>query len=184
MRGFIIPIAGACITEFEGHLPGAARAYRGDGIHEGLDFYQWASCVTIDYSTAALAAKAGVVIRADLDYVDITPADWARFQEDWQAPGVLDEARGRQVWIDHGRGIVTRYAHLSAIGAGIAAGIEVQRGQIVGYVGESGQQEVYNAPGTDLHLHFEIRTADSYLGEGLSPLEARYLYLQAFGLAE
>ena len=184
LRGFIVPLAGACITEFDGHLPSAARAYRDHGIHEGLDFYQWASCVTISTSTEVLAAKAGVVIRADVDYVDITPEDWARFQQDWDAPGVLDEARGRQVWIDHGRGIVTRYAHLSAITDGISVGVEVEQGRPIGYVGESGQQEVYLNPGSDLHLHFEIRIGQSWLGEGRSPADGRQLYLQAFGLAE
>ncbi len=183
LRGFIVPIAGACITEFDGHLPSAPRAYRNHGTHEGLDFYQWASCVTISTATEALAAKAGVVIRADTDYVDITPDDWARFQQDWDAPGVLDEARGRQVWIDHGRGIVTRYAHLSAIAEGVAVGVEVEQGQPIGYIGESGQQEVYLDPGSDLHLHFEIRIGDGWLGQGLAPQEGRVLYLRAFGLA-
>ena len=184
VRGFIIPIAGACVTEFDGHLPAAERAYRNDGVHEGLDFYQWASCTTVDYSVEILAAKAGVVIRADLDYVDITPADWDRFiAANWEGEQILDELRGRQVWIDHGRGIVTRYAHLSAIAEGIATGVEVRQGQVIGYPGESGQQEVYNAPGTDIHLHFEIRIGNSWLGQGETPQAARQLYLEAFDLA-
>ena len=185
LRGFVIPIAGACITEFPGHLPGSPRTYRNDGIHEGIDFYQWASCTTVDYATEVLAAKAGLVIRADVDYVDITPADWDRFiAAGWEGEEILDELRGRQVYIDHGRGIVTRYAHLSAIAVGVAAGITVEQGQVIGYAGESGQQEVYANPGTDIHLHFEIRVGDGWLGEGESPEAARSLYLQAFGLAD
>ena len=184
LRGFIVPIRGACITEFEGHLPSSPRAYRNDGVHEGIDLYQWASCTTVDYDTEILAAKAGVVIRADLDYVDITPADWDRFiAANWEGEGILDELRGRQVWIDHGRGIVTRYAHLSVIMDGIAVGAEVEQGQVIGYPGESGQQEVYNEPGTDIHLHFEIRIGDGWLGQGEKPQAARQLYLEAFGLA-
>jgi len=192
LQGFIVPIAGAHVTEYEGHLPNATRTYRNDGIHEGFDFYEWAARVTIDYNTEILAAKSGVVIRADLDYVDITPADWARFESFWedgfesdqQAEDVLDELRGRQVWLDHGRGVVTRYAHLSAIAEGIAVGVEVQQGQVIGYPGESGQEEVYHAPGTDIHLHFEIRIGDGWLGQGETPLAARALYLNAFGITE
>ena len=185
LRGFIIPIAGACITEFEGHLPSAERAYRNHGVHEGLDFYEWASCTRVDYGTEILAAKAGVVIRADLDYVEITPADWDRFiAAGWEGEEILDELRGRQVWIDHGRGVVTRYAHLSVIAEGIALGVEVRQGQLIGYPGESGQQEVYANPGTDIHLHFEIRVGDGWLGQGESPQAARQLYLQAFGLID
>ena len=185
LRGFIVPIQGACVTEFPGHLPEASRAYRNDGVHEGLDFYQWASCTTISFSTEILAAKAGVVVRADVDYVDITPADWERFQAaNWEGDAILDELRGRQVWIDHGRGIVTRYAHLSAIADGIVKGAEVQQGQVIGYPGESGQREVYANPGTDIHLHFEIRVGNGWLGQGKTPREARDLYLQAFGRAD
>ena len=185
LRGFIIPIAGACITEFEGHLPTAERTYRNDGVHEGLDFYQWASCTTVDYATEVLAAKAGVVVRADLDYIEVTPADWDRYiAANWEGEDILDELRGRQVWIDHGRGVVTRYAHLSAIAEGVAVGVEVQQGQVIGYPGESGQQEVYANPGTDIHLHFEIRIAEGWLGQGQSPQEARRLYLVAFGQAD
>ncbi len=185
LRGFIVPIQGACVTEFPGHLPEASRAYRNDGVHEGLDFYQWASCTTISFSTEILAAKAGVVVRADVDYVDITPADWERFQAaNWEGDEILDELRGRQVWIDHGRGIVTRYAHLSAIADGIVKGAEVQQGQVIGYPGESGQREVYANPGTDIHLHFEIRVGNGWLGQGKTPREARDLYLQAFGRAD
>ncbi len=184
LRGFIIPIVGACITEFEGHLPTSPRTYRNNGVHEGLDFYQWAACTAVDYGTPVLAAKAGVVVRADLDYVDITPADWERFiANNWEGEKILDELRGRQVWIDHGRGIVTRYAHLSVIADGIAVDVEVQQGDIIGYPGESGQQEVYLDSTVDLHLHFEIRIANGWLGQGETPPQARKLYLEAFGLA-
>ncbi|MCY3568217.1 MAG: M23 family metallopeptidase [Chloroflexi bacterium] len=184
LRGFIVPIADACISRHEGHLPGANRAYRNDGIHEGLDFYEWASCAVIDEFTPILAAKDGLVIRADLDYVDITPADWARFEAaNWAGEEILDELRGRQVYIDHGRGVVTRYAHLSAIAQGVAVGARVQQGQLIGFPGESGQREVYTDE-NDIHLHFEIRVGDSWLGQGQSPQQARQLYLQAFGLAD
>ena len=185
LRGFDIPIAGACITEFEGHLPSSSRAYRNDGVHEGLDFYQWASCTTVGYGTEVLAAKAGVVIRADLDYVEVTPSEWARFEEaNFEGEQILDRLRGRQVYIDHGRGIVSRYAHLSDIAEGIAIGVQVQQGQLIGYPGESGQREVYENPGTDIHLHFEIRIGAGWLGQGGTPQAARTLYLQAFDLVD
>ena len=182
LRGFDIPIAGACVSEHPGHLPGASRTYRNDGIHEGLDFYQWASCTTISYATEIRAAKAGVVVRADLDYIEVTPEEWAQFEAaNFAGEEILDRLRGRQVWIDHGRGVVTRYAHLSAIAEGIAVGVEVQQNQVIGNPGESGQQEVYLNPGTDIHLHFEIRIGDGWLGQGESPETGRLLYLQAFG---
>ncbi len=185
LLGFLMPLPGACVSAFEGHLPNAPRAYRNNGIHEGLDFYTEAACVPVDRTTPVLAAKAGVVLRADRAYVDLTPEDWARFEQaNFAGEEILDELRGRQVWIDHGQGIVTRYAHLSAIAAPIFEGVNVRAGQVIGFVGESGQRESFATPGSDLHLHFEIRINEGWLGQGLEPLAARLLYLYSFGLAD
>ena len=185
LLGFSMPLPGACVSAFEGHLPNAPRAYRNNGIHEGLDFYTEASCIPVDRTTPVLAAKAGVVLRADRAYVDVTPEDWARFEQaGFAGEEILDELRGRQVWIDHGQGIVTRYAHLSAIAAPIFEGVNVRVGQVIGFVGESGQRESFATPGSDLHLHFEIRINEGWLGQGLDPLAARLLYLYSFGLAD
>ena len=195
LTGFLVPIAaawrargdcsqpGGLITSFLGHLPGAERDYR-LGIHEGLDFYEWTSCIRINAATEVRAAKDGEVIRADHQYVEVTPAEWAAFERaGWRGEPILDRLRGRQVWIDHGAGVVTRYAHLSAIHPDVVEGARAAIGQVIGLVGESGQSVVWEAPGTDLHLHFEIRIGDQYLGQGLPPASARLLYLNAFGIA-
>ena len=184
LTGFALPLVGVCISEFEGHLPGAERAYR-NGTHEGLDFYEWASCAPASFGTAVLAAKGGVVVRADYGYQNLTAdqlaaAEAAGFQgEEW-----LDLFRGRQVWIDHGGGVMTRFAHLSAIAAGIEVGQPVDVGQVIAFIGESGTPASVLDPGSGYHLHFEIRVGDVFLGDGLDPFDARQLYLQAFGLAE
>ena len=72
----------------------------------------------------------------------------------------LDRIRGRQVWIDHGRQMVTRYAHLDTV-ADLRVGETVARGQVIGTVGSSGFEE--GGP----HLHFEVRVGDDYLGDWL-----------------
>jgi murein DD-endopeptidase MepM/ murein hydrolase activator NlpD len=59
---------------------------------------------------------------------------------------------GREVVIDHGHGIETLYAHLS--GFAVTAGQEVNRGDILGYVGSSGHS-------TGPHLHYEVRIHDT-----------------------
>ncbi len=189
LTGFLIPIDGACLSDFEGHLPGAPREYR-NGIHEGFDLYGWASCRPIDQGTAVLAAKVGTVIRIDKTYTELTIE---QFEEasDPLVPTLdperreffLDQLRGRQVWVDHGAGVVSRYAHLSAVAAGLEIGDLVRSGEVIGFVGESGQLEAITAPGTDYHLHLEIRVDDDYLGQGLPPLEARALYLALFDLS-
>ena len=54
---------------------------------------------------------------------------------------------GHYVTIAHGNGIQTLYSHLSS--AAVSVGTHVSRGQVIGYVGSSG-----NA--TTPHLHFEV----------------------------
>lgn len=69
---------------------------------------------------------------------------------------VLKAARGngygREILIDHGNGIETLYGHLS--GFAVTAGERVRRGQVIGYVGDSGRS-------TGPHLHYEVRIHDT-----------------------
>ena len=186
LTGFVLPVEGGCVPESELLLPGARRTYR-NGTHEGMDIYSEdvGGCpgLTVDTATPIFAAKAGVVVRANWAYQDLTQADFAAAAAaGFQGEAILDMFRGRQVEIDHGGGIVTRYAHLSAIAAGIEVGRTVQAGEIIAFAGESGTPESFQAPGTDIHGHFEIRVGDGYLGQGLVLAEARLLYLEAFGL--
>jgi Peptidase family M23 len=55
---------------------------------------------------------------------------------------------GRLVVVDHGFGITTWYAHLSAFAT--IAGARVKRGQVIGYCGISGRS-------TGPHVHYEVR---------------------------
>jgi hypothetical protein len=67
--------------------------------------------------------------------------------------GVVQSARrdgdfGNMVMIVHGRGLVTRYAHLDSFAEGIADGARVQRGDRIGSIGLTGLS-------TGPHVHFE-----------------------------
>ena len=59
---------------------------------------------------------------------------------------------GKTIMIEHGNGISTRYGHLS--GYAVTAGQHVHRGDVIGYVGESGRS-------TGPHLHYEVRINDT-----------------------
>ncbi len=178
------PIAGACLPSGDQLMPSASRPYR-QGIHEGIDFYDSDNCTAIGFDTEVLAAKDGRVIRADSDYEELTQAEVDEIDARIAAQGKCDEDcldtyRGRQVWIDHGAGVVTRYAHLSRVADGLQVGMSVRRGEVIGYVGNSGTPESLIDPNAEIHLHLEIRVGDSYLGQGLTPEEVRALYESAF----
>ncbi len=70
---------------------------------------------------------------------------------------------GQMLDIEHGRGVVTRYAHLS--GFAVSVGQAVTAGEIIGYVGRSGRS-------TGSHLHYEVRVNGGpvnpmkYMGHG------------------
>jgi len=184
LAGFIFPIEGACLPTSDNLMPNAYRGYR-HGVHEGVDFYDVDNCTPIGPGTEVRAAKGGRVIRADIEYKDLTAAELEELYAHIDELGTsdaqtLDRFRGRQVWIDHGRGVVTRYAHLGGLAPGIDDGVTVEQGQVVGYVGESGTPESVTNPGTEYHLHFEIRVGEGFLGEGLEPEEMRALYEAAF----
>ena len=183
-RGFAYPLAGACLPQSDALMPNAAREYRA-GAHEGLDFYEYDNCVEIPYGGPVLAAKDGVVVRADLHYRDLTAEELAAANERIAQGGanefeVVDLFRGRQVWVDHGDGIVTRYAHLSAVAEGVEEGASVVQGQTIAYVGDSGTPESLSNPRQETHLHWEFRTGETFLGAGQPPEEVRALYELVF----
>lgn len=182
--GFIYPIAGACMPQGDQLMPNAPRTYR-NGFHEGLDFYPGLACAEVKRGTPIVATAAGTVIRADLDYKDltlqqITELDAKTKAQGFSDPVTLDIYRGRQVWVDHGAGIVTRYCHLNSIDPAIKVGVSVKAGAVLAGAGESGTPESITAPNTELHLHFEVRVGDSFLGSGLPPATVRALYERLF----
>ncbi|MEJ2458291.1 MAG: M23 family metallopeptidase, partial [Novosphingobium sp.] len=69
--------------------------------------------------------------------------------------GVVEKAQwvsgyGRYVMLKHVNGYETGYGHMSRFADGIAPGVRVRQGQIIGYVGSTGVS-------TGNHLHFEIK---------------------------
>jgi murein DD-endopeptidase MepM/ murein hydrolase activator NlpD len=104
-------------------------------MHEGIDF-------NAPSGTPILAAGAGVVIFAG-----------------------FNTSYGNQVDVDHGGGVVTRYAHASKLL--VKEGEIVKQGQKIAEVGSTGRS-------TGAHLHFEVRVSDEaqdplkYLQSGLN----------------
>ncbi|MEP6744399.1 MAG: peptidoglycan DD-metalloendopeptidase family protein [Gemmatimonadota bacterium] len=162
LTGFAIPV-GYELPDDADLLPGSAREYRG-GFHEGIDF-------PLAFAMPVAAAKGGTIVRIDSDYTEWSEDDQLAgedqgYQLGFTPEAILDKLRGRQVWIDHGYGVVTRYAHLRGVEL-FSVGSIVEQGTVIGQVGNSGTK-------AGPHLHIEIRIGDAYLGDGLtgSPLLA------------
>ncbi|MBK8985877.1 MAG: M23 family metallopeptidase [Chloroflexi bacterium] len=168
--GFVSPI-GPNLAARDLQMPGAPRHYR-LGVHQGADFY-WR------LDSPVYAAADGTVIRATLDYAPPFPADFFAWQTESQQLGYTSEAgldfyRGRQVWIEHTGGLVSRYIHLNSIAYGIQEGQPIAQGQLLGTVGNSGSPASLESAEADAHLHFELWLGDHYVGQYLRPVETRY----------
>lgn len=97
--------------------------FSGEGaFHAGVD-------ISADYGAAVQATADGFVI--------------------WVGPRA---GSGRLIVVDHGAGITTWYAHLSAYR--VRRGQAVARGDVLGYVGTTGRS-------TGPHLHYEVRLYDA-----------------------
>ena len=93
--------------------------HAGAAMHPGID-------LAGAYGTPIYATADGTVLRAG-----------------WNSGGY-----GNMVELDHGRGIVTRYGHMSAVL--VHAGDRVTRGEQIGRMGSTGRS-------TGNHLHYEVR---------------------------
>ena len=69
---------------------------------------------------------------------------------------------GITVRLKHQKGYETLYAHMSRLASGIKPGTRVNQGQVIGYVGATGQA-------TGPHLHYEIRVK----GKPVNPMEVK-----------
>lgn len=173
------PIPGATVSTRDSHLPGAPRPYR-SGIHEGLDYYSGFCGVPVNFGDPVYAAGGGYVYRIDHDYSEPATAQRDELLRQSIAAGstsaaVLDMLRGRQVWISHEHGVVTRYAHLHEVASQLQVGDRVEAGTLIGTVGNSGTSSGAIGSQDGAHLHFEIRLGDSYLGKGMEPGAVRLL---------
>ena len=63
----------------------------------------------------------------------------------------IRQGYGNCVEVSHGNGLMTRYAHMSRIGARV--GEKVAAGAVIGQIGSTGRS-------TGPHLHFEVRIND------------------------
>lgn len=180
------PIKGARVSTKDSSLPGAPRTYRG-GVHEGIDWYGGETTgVNITRNTPVLSVADGVVVRVDHDYQEMTHTEREQYlslgkQNNGQTPQyVLDKLRGRSVWIQHEKGVMARYVHLDRIPNHLKVGQKVKKGDIIGYVGNSGTSDGVKGNDQGLHLHLDLFVYGQWFWDQYSLSERRMILEKVF----
>lgn len=186
---FTLPVAGTYLPNRASAYPGARRAYR-YGVHEGLDMYNEDTGAEIHIGTPVFAVADGILTRVDNEYVSLTITDTKSLLDDanqkhMTPPETLDKLGGRQVWIDHGNGVMTRYLHLSKVPENMEIGQLIHVNEVIGFVGLSGTLDGQEGREQLAHLHFEIRVGPDWrysLGQWLTIEDTRRAYERIFRL--
>lgn len=185
LTGYKFPIDGGLIPTEDYSLPGAPRKYR-NGTHKGLDISTrknfFGNIVYLTKDTRALATFDGTIVRADINYSPMMEQEFKEISEYNQTHPVTfvdKDFGGRQVWIDHGNGVMTSYNHLSSIDSGIRIGEKVKKGDVIGKVGNSGLMGEAKNNNEGVHLHLEIWIDGEFLGNDMS-LQSMRRFLSLF----
>jgi peptidoglycan LD-endopeptidase LytH len=171
------PIAGVGIPRNDDNLPGAPRTYR-KGVSQGFVFTGSDSGVNVAFGTPVIAAADAKVVRLDANFKEATVPEFLKLLNDVKngaSDNDLEKLRGRQVWLEHANGTVTRYGHLSRISPSLSYATDVKRGDVIGFVGNSGTLEGVRGTRNNARLLFEVwlENETKFLGQSLKPGEVR-----------
>ena len=180
LKSLRLPIKNAILPDDDASYPNAPRAYRG-GRHVGLDLFHYfdgihysVRPVTVD--TEVFASSDGTIIRADWGYTPMTESEWryrSEYTKRFPNTFVKHDFGGRQIWIDHGDGVVTTYNHLSRLDNSVKTGKKIKGGDRIGWAGNSGLLGEAQGNHAGIHLHFEIWVDGFYLGYEMEPETVR-----------
>ena len=131
-------------SEFPVSSKGMICPLQYSNVHVSAGWYGYANHKGIDFCTRGATGNTyGKAIRAAADGVVYS----AEYHYSW----------GNNVYINHGDGVYTRYAHCSSIV--VSAGQTVKQGEIIAYVGNTGNvspRPSESNPHAGAHLHFEV----------------------------
>lgn len=100
--------------------------------------------------TKKVAPHRGIDYAAPAGTPAVAVGDGTVIQAGWNGP------YGISVLVRHNETYQTRYGHFASLAKGIRVGAKVKQGQVVGYVGSTGEA-------TGPHLHYEMHKFGSYV---------------------
>jgi len=183
-----MPIEGATFSMSAADLPAIGEGTGQDGPpRDGFRFLNGSSGRLLAAEQAIRSVADGVVLRIDHDYADPEAEaldHWATLASEPGLTGEFarDRLRGRQVWIRHEQGHVSRYAHLSAVHPQLKPGDGVEQGQVIGLMGASGLRAGDDsAPAAQLLFELWSDDGQRFLGQGLEVLAIHRRLAEVFG---
>jgi peptidoglycan LD-endopeptidase LytH len=175
---FSLPLEAASLPQKPENLPNAPREYR-RGVSQGFVFTGLDSGMQVQYGMPVLAAADGEVKFLDSNFKEQTVAEFQgllKKVKDGASQADLQLLRGRQVALIHTNGVVTRYCHLSSINPKLSfTSNKVKRGEVIGFVGNSGTLDGARGNKNNARLLFEIwlENETKFFGAGLTPQAIR-----------
>lgn len=123
----------------QGYMIVSTFGYRWDPVYKNADgspkreYHRGIDICGTGYGSPIYAANSGTVIKATYHY-----------------------EMGNVIYIDHGKGYVTIYMHMSKFASNIKVGYAVEKGEQIGYMGSTGKS-------TGTHLDFRVKYNDEYI---------------------
>ncbi len=169
---FSLPIAGALLPSNPDNLPNAPRAYR-RGVSQGFVFTGLDAGVQVKFGMPVLAVADAKIKLLNANFKEISTQEFQALitkVKDGASLNDLNLLRGRQVSLLHENGIVTRYGHLSSINPKLTYSSLIKRGDVIGFVGNSGTLDGARGTKNNARLLFEIwlENETKFLGAGLN----------------
>ncbi len=180
----IFPILSATVPQNVDNLPNAPRPYR-RGVSQGMVFTGVDAGVRVTYGMPVQAVADGKIKLLVSNFKELTTAEFLKLLEKVKDGASLDDLnvlRGRQVHLLHSNGMVTRYGHLSKIAENLTYASIVKRGDIIGYVGNSGTLDGTRGNQNNARLLLEVwlENESKFLGAGLTPVDVRQAINKVF----
>ncbi|MEJ5273153.1 MAG: M23 family metallopeptidase [Spirochaetota bacterium] len=172
---FDMPIKNGILIYNEYFYPGALRRYR-NGIHQGIDISYTKDGIKQPKGTPIYSISEGIVVKiTDYQYYShqrdyfqlLSICSYQKYTDD----KYLDIFRGKQVQVKT-ENLLIIYCHLDDFNKELKVGQKIYKGNLIGFMGNSGVEYIGSSP----HLHLELYLNGFIIGVNRSRNSFDYSY--------